>query len=496
MKFKTLKRVLLGACTLLITQTSFAQTDLLIGYRAGSGYSDSLSYADTTGGTFVITESNLLTTDYMGGVEIDGLFGMALNPFTNDMYCIYGIGESTTRRLGILNTENGEISDIGESGNISDITFIDNNLYCTTGTEDGYRFGTIDIATAEYTSLFTHLNPNWSNAISFDYYKGSILKSTQSGSKWDRIDAVTEIETTVDVPYTHPGWTTCLVVINDSTTLTGGSSTLRELNTNTYVHTSVFSAPGNVHSLAFSQLEPSLWVNGPRSGCVPNETELVFIGGGTTFEWYKDDVLVDGADTETLETTEGGEFYVIVDGNKSNNVTITFSGIEASFTSSANPAFLEGAASVEVVFSETLPAGPYTYSWDSGNGETSTDENPTFTYDAIGTYPVELTVTDTIAGCTNSTTEILEVAGGVGINELDIAFNLFPVPTTDVLYIQYQGATSYTLEVLDISGAVINKQIIAPNVQNVIDINNLESGTYFVNITNGTSTSKHKFIKQ
>ena len=49
-----------------------------------------------------------------------------------------------------------------------------------------------------------------------------------------------------------------------------------------------------------------------------------------------------------------------------------------------------------------------TYSWDFGNGETSTDEAPSVTYEAAGRYTVTLTVTDS-AGNTDTTSQNIDV---------------------------------------------------------------------------------------
>ncbi len=43
---------------------------------------------------------------------------------------------------------------------------------------------------------------------------------------------------------------------------------------------------------------------------------------------------------------------------------------------------------------------PQTWSWDFGDGNTSTAQNPTYTYGSLGTYNVKLTVTN--AGCSNT----------------------------------------------------------------------------------------------
>jgi uncharacterized repeat protein (TIGR01451 family) len=51
---------------------------------------------------------------------------------------------------------------------------------------------------------------------------------------------------------------------------------------------------------------------------------------------------------------------------------------------------------------------PYSYSWDFGDGTTSTEQNPEHTYTSIGLYTAELTVTDA-RGCQATTTVEVEV---------------------------------------------------------------------------------------
>ncbi|WP_305068219.1 PKD domain-containing protein [Longitalea luteola] len=58
--------------------------------------------------------------------------------------------------------------------------------------------------------------------------------------------------------------------------------------------------------------------------------------------------------------------------------------------------------------SRTDPSyGPISYSWNFGDGNTSTDPNPTHTYAAYGIYPVTLTVTN--GACTHSFVETLRL---------------------------------------------------------------------------------------
>jgi len=67
----------------------------------------------------------------------------------------------------------------------------------------------------------------------------------------------------------------------------------------------------------------------------------------------------------------------------------------------------DGEAGDDIEFSGIVYLGgvpPYTYEWDFGDGETSTEENPVHSYEAAGNYTVTLTVTDDAGSTANDTT--------------------------------------------------------------------------------------------
>ncbi|HTY14528.1 MAG TPA: PKD domain-containing protein [Methanoregulaceae archaeon] len=82
----------------------------------------------------------------------------------------------------------------------------------------------------------------------------------------------------------------------------------------------------------------------------------------------------------------------------------------ASFT--ANPA--AGLSPLDVQFVDTSTGNPTQWSWNFGDGTTSTQENPLHTYTAGGVYSVKLTVTNSVGS--DSVTKTQEVSVSTPIN--------------------------------------------------------------------------------
>jgi PKD repeat protein len=76
-------------------------------------------------------------------------------------------------------------------------------------------------------------------------------------------------------------------------------------------------------------------------------------------------------------------------------------------TASANST--SGVAPLQLNFTATVDGGcgPYTWSWDFGDGGTSTVQNPTYTYQTPGDYTATMTVTDSAQhSCSRQVTPI------------------------------------------------------------------------------------------
>jgi PKD repeat protein len=150
----------------------------------------------------------------------------------------------------------------------------------------------------------------------------------------------------------------------------------------------------------------------------------------------------------------------------------------------------------EVTFTETAD-GETTYLWEFGDGETSTDPNPTHLYTADGTYTVTLTVSN--GDCEDVSTLDVQI---VSVGTTDIPqlqdFTLSPNPGTGqfTLNINLNQASDVRIQVLDVLGRVVWTQ--ERSKENIIiediDLAQSAAGTYFVSIEVDGNTAFRKYV--
>ena len=91
------------------------------------------------------------------------------------------------------------------------------------------------------------------------------------------------------------------------------------------------------------------------------------------------------------------------------------------------------------------------WSWNFGDGTTSTTKNPKHTYTAMGAYPVSLTVTDSEDQTSNAYTEQVIVGPAVMVYS-------YPNPASDAVTFAYRvpdGAKDLKLSIFNITGALV-----------------------------------------
>lgn len=146
-----------------------------------------------------------------------------------------------------------------------------------------------------------------------------------------------------------------------------------------------------------------------------NFTDLSFSPGGvTSWVWDFGDGNSSMSQNPTHAYTAAGTYTVILTANNGSSsldeVKLNYITInplpQPSFTLSNPPCTLPASVSV----SNVTPTSGVSYQWNFGNGQTSTAQNPTNpSYSTEGTFNVQLTVTNTSTGCSNSTSQALNI---------------------------------------------------------------------------------------
>lgn len=131
------------------------------------------------------------------------------------------------------------------------------------------------------------------------------------------------------------------------------------------------------------------------------------------------------------------------------------------------------------------------YSWDFGDGNSSTLQVATHAYATAGLYPVCLEITN---ACGSDTTCLILEVANVNVRENESSgLRVYPNPVNDVLRIeQPAGAFVRRCEVFDVHGALVLSE---DNPQGQINMHALAKGTYVVKFILRNTTSIVRIVK-
>lgn len=130
--------------------------------------------------------------------------------------------------------------------------------------------------------------------------------------------------------------------------------------------------------------------------------------------------------------------------------------------------------------------------WDFGDGSTSTQQNPTHTYNSNGAYTVALTVNNGINQATESKVGYIQVGPqGIGGNSLSEQINLYPVPASSEMQIESPEKIGL-LRINNLSGIeVFRSQVDADNYK--LNVGSLPKGIYFLLLDTANGIAVKKF---
>lgn len=172
--------------------------------------------------------------------------------------------------------------------------------------------------------------------------------------------------------------------------------------------------------------------------------------GGTapyTYSWDFGDGSLSSDQNPAHSYSAAGDYPVILyvtDNNSeqdtaSLNISVSQQIVAMQATANASPA--SGTVPFLVNFTADATGGvsPYTYSWDFGDGSTSSDQNPDHTYTSAGNFTVLLTVTDSLA---NEASASVNIRAAESIPPLEVSVSSSPASGIAPLAISFTGNAS------------------------------------------------------
>ena len=171
--------------------------------------------------------------------------------------------------------------------------------------------------------------------------------------------------------------------------------------------------------------------------------------------------------------------------NRANNGLVN-PPISADF--SATP--LSGNTPLNVQFQDATTGVPTSFMWYFGDGNTSTLQNPSHTYNANGKYTVKLVVNSNTIQDSIEKTDYITV-GPIGFDEIDLNKHLriYPNPlfSNAVLFIDFEQVQITDIQLIDIVGKAVRVEIVWSPNRIEVKTHNLSSGIYFIKLTSSTN---------
>lgn len=242
---------------------------------------------------------------------------------------------------------------------------------------------------------------------------------------------------------------------------------------------------------------PTISANGNTSICEGSSVTLS-ASGADSYAWTFNGTALAETTQSINASTEGLYAVTVTNADACNGVgTSTPVLISVNPTPTADASFTQTNGSYTVQFLNNS-INATSYSWDFGDGTTSTSANPSHIYATGGDFTVVLTATN--GDCSNTFTINLtsvEVSENVAFEDLMV----YPNPTENELNIQFSSFDSGMMNatIFNLAGQVVSAEAFAVNAGNMfhtINTSNLESGVYFVNLSNNTSNITIRVIKK
>lgn len=161
--------------------------------------------------------------------------------------------------------------------------------------------------------------------------------------------------------------------------------------------------------------------------------------------------------------------------------------VDAVFTVTSPWNLLDGDLQIE-----NLSTGAAEYYWVFGDGGTSDEENPAYSYSEEGVYEVNLTVFSNDGYCSDQLVVEVDVIV-VSVDELDFEVNLWPNPATGIVIFESNENLSQ-VQVYGLDGRILTSN--TPNQKrSMLDVSGWPAGVYVARITTSKGTKTVQLLR-
>lgn len=148
------------------------------------------------------------------------------------------------------------------------------------------------------------------------------------------------------------------------------------------------------------------------------------------------------------------------------------------------------------------------FSWDFGDGTTSSDEDPMQIYTVGGWYNVSLIAENSVDGAADTATSVeyiyvdsSEACVTVGVEENTVSAVetlIYPNPTSDMITIKtdFVDHEVYSITIYDLNGREIFKRMTSRSIE-TLNLSSLDAGNYILEVNaNGSTVDVMQIVKQ
>ena len=197
--------------------------------------------------------------------------------------------------------------------------------------------------------------------------------------------------------------------------------------------------------------------------------------------------------TKDISNLTGGTYMLTARDPDGCEITETFvvntlGGLTADFASAQTPNGIQ--------FTDMSDTTATRWSWDFGDGQTSSSQSPAHSYAFNGRYVVCLVASDRF-GCTDTTCDTLDVA--TAIDDLIAGkLNIYPNPANDQVFIDVSELTgqAFELKLFDGVGRLILSKKETAKEEMSLDISHLYPAIYFLVIESKDGKLSSKLLKK